>query len=88
MAGDLEAANARLAPKLDTAAIVAMVENIPDDWLLPDDELQTPPSHRAAYVTYLTERLAGPMLWLTEAQAAQTRGPTTLKRRLTHRVAG
>jgi hypothetical protein len=83
--GDLEAANARLQPQLDEPTLTRIVHNIPDEWLVPDDELTTPQAHRDAYVTYLTERLTGPRPWLTEAIAAKARGPKPLQRRLTHR---
>ena len=86
LAGDLEAANARLAPKLDKQAIAAIVDLIPDDWLRPDDEFPDQPAQRQAYVTYLTERHNNSTPWLTEATAAQSRSPKPLHRRLTHRV--
>ena len=42
--------------------------------------------HRAAYATYLWERLNGPRPWLEAAVDAQARGPRRLGPRLTHRV--
>jgi hypothetical protein len=98
-AGDLSAADARLRPRLDQAALTAIVESVPDEWLDDDEpefsQTQTQPrpqtesaveAQRHAYLTYLTERLNGPRAWLAEAIAAQQRGPQTLQRRLTHRV--
>jgi hypothetical protein len=85
LAGDLDAANARLQPQLDRAAIAAMVAEVPDEWLLAEDEFKDPQEHREAYVTYLSERLNNSAPWLAEAKAAKVRGPKTLQRRLTHR---
>jgi len=86
-AGDLEAADARLRPKLDDATLAAMVDALPEEWLLPwDAEFSSVAEQRRGYVTYLVERLNGPRAWLAEAIAAQHRAPSVLQRRLTHRV--
>jgi hypothetical protein len=85
LAGDLEAANTRLARKLDKQAIAAIVGLLPDDWLQPDDEFPDLPAQRQAYITYLSERLNGTRPWLAEAISAKARGPKTLQRRATHR---
>jgi hypothetical protein len=86
IAGDLEAADHRLGPRVTPAVLGAAVAALPDDWLLDDDEFGTLDAQREAYVTYLAERLDGPRAWLAEAIAAQQRGPRTLGPRLTHRV--
>jgi HipA-like kinase len=90
-AGDLSAADARLRPRLDISALRDVVANIPDEWLDEDEPEFSQAevgleAQRDAYLTYLTERLNGPRAWLTEAIAAQQRGPQTLQRRVTHRV--
>jgi hypothetical protein len=86
-AGDLAAADARLRPRLDKASLTAIVESVPEEWLDEEaDEFHDLDEQREAYLTYLFERLSGPRAWLSEATAAQQRGPQTLQRRLTHRV--
>lgn len=85
-AGNLEAADARLRPRLDPARVATIVESVPDDWLGDEPELADVAQQREAYLTYLLERLNGPRAWLNEAIAAQQRGPTKLQRRMTHRV--
>ena len=87
LAGDLSAADARLRPRLDEAALLAIVQSVPEEWLDEQDlEFASLAEQRQAYLTYLTERLNGPRAWLSEAIAAQQRGPQILQRRLTHRV--
>jgi hypothetical protein len=86
LAADLEAADARLRPRLDTATLAAIVEAVPEEWLEQEPEFGGPAEHRQAYLTYLSQRLNGPRAWLSEARAAQARGPKVLQRRLTHQV--
>jgi hypothetical protein len=86
MAGDLDAADARLRPRLDLALITDIMESVPDEWLGTEAEFASLDELRAAYVEYLVERLNGPRAWLAEASAAQQRGQAPLARRLTHRV--
>jgi hypothetical protein len=85
-AGDLEAADARLRPKLTSQLVESIVQDIPEDWLTQEDEFANTQAQRAAYGTYLLERLNGPRAWLAEAKAAQRRGPKPLGVRQTHRV--
>jgi len=85
-AGDLEAADARLRPRLDTAALREVVTAVPDEWLDPDPDIGDATAVRGAYLTYLAERLHGQRAWLAEAEAARRRGPETLRLRETHRV--
>jgi hypothetical protein len=88
VAGDLQAADARLSPSLDEAKLRDIVQAVPEDWFTPidDDSIATAEQQREAYVTYLVERLTGPRAWLAQAKEAQAEGPKTLQRRLTHRV--
>jgi hypothetical protein len=81
-ASDLRAADERLHPRLDDAAIRRVVDAVPSEWLEPEPDADLP----GAYVTYLTERLHEPRAWLAEAEAAQRRGPEPLRPRETHRV--
>ena len=84
LAGDLQAADARLRPRLTPQVLQQIVDQVPEEWLAPDDDAGE--DLRSAYATYLHERLTGPRKWLPEAMEAQRRGPKTLQRRLTHRV--
>jgi hypothetical protein len=59
---------------------------VPREWLGAEDDFASEDEMRAAYVTYLVERLNGSRAWLAEAVQAQQRGPTPLARRITHRV--
>jgi hypothetical protein len=86
IAGDLRAADERLRPRLDEAALRKAVAWLPDAWLGDEPLFASLEAHRAAYSTYLGARLGGPRRWLQEAIDAQRRGPQTLTRRLTHRV--
>jgi hypothetical protein len=87
LAGDLEAADRRLRPRLEDAGLLArIVDNVPEDWLGDEAEFADASEQRTAYVTYFLERLNGPRAWLHEAIAAQQRGAKSLGRRLTHRV--
>jgi hypothetical protein len=86
-AGDLAAADARLRSRLDPGVIAHIVNRVPEEWLGSEQEFASTDEQRAAYVTYLVERLNGPRAWLFEAAiGAQQRGPKPLGPRLTHRV--
>jgi hypothetical protein len=87
-AASLEAADARLRPRIDPPTIEHIVAELPDDWLgaEADAGLADATAIRQAYTTYLVERLNGPRTWLAEAIAARERGPETLRVRETHRV--
>jgi hypothetical protein len=85
-ASDLEAADARLRARLEDSVLADIVERVPEEWFTEDAEFANLDGQREAYCTYLRERLTGPRAWLTEAIAAQKRGPKVLERRLTHRV--
>jgi hypothetical protein len=73
-AGDLEAADAELVPRLDRAALEEAVAALPDE-LLRDDRIASDfPSAAAArerYLDYLSTRLAPPRDFVAEAVAAQ-----------------
>src|SRR5215208_2179034 len=86
LAGDLAAADARLRPMLSEAAVTAAVATIPEEWLGGEALFAGVAEHRAAYVTYLLERLHGPRAWLREVIEARARGGERLARRATHRV--
>jgi hypothetical protein len=83
---DLAAADARLRPHVTGELLRAVADALPDEWLVTGAPFDTPDEHRAAYVTYLSERLADPRPWLEEAIDARRRGPERLALRATHRV--
>ncbi|MCA1647644.1 MAG: aminotransferase class I and II [Chloroflexi bacterium] len=85
-AGDLAAADTRLRPKLELGLLAEVVQDVPEAWFGTEAEFADTQAQRAAYVTYLSERLNGPRTWLAEAIAAQKRGPKPLALRQTHRV--
>ena len=57
-ASRLEEADRRLRPRLDEALFAQIVDQIPEDWLVPPGSLDSPADRRAGYVTFLTRRLA------------------------------
>lgn len=76
LAGDLQAADARLASKLDEATIRAIVAAVPDALLMDAPEGTTPPfetaqANREAYIAYLTTRLTGSRPFVQAAIEAQ-----------------
>ena len=86
VAGDLEAADARLRPRLTDDVLRGIVDDLPDAWLGGEPLFPTLVEHRRAYMTYLSERLHGPRRWLQEAIDARRRGPERLALRQTHRL--
>jgi hypothetical protein len=71
IAGSIEAADGRLAGRLDEAIVRDIVEAVPDAWLARDPVLGGPSAQRRAYVTYLLRRLEEPRPFVEEA----ARGP-------------
>jgi hypothetical protein len=85
LAGDLEAADDRLRPRLTDDVLRQVIDDLPDAWLGGEALFPTLQEHRQAYATYLSERLHGPRRWLQEAIEARARGPERLAVRQTHR---
>ena len=67
-AGDLTAADARLAPLLTGQTIESILQGIPNEWLGDD-----PTAEKDAYLQYLLARLGGRRPWLEEAENARRR---------------
>ena len=67
-AGDLRAADARLAPQITRAALHDIVAAVPDGWLAGPEP---PEAMRRGYVDHLWSRLAEPRLFVEEAMRAQ-----------------
>ena len=81
-AGDLEAADARLAPLLTDSALRAVLADVPDALLTDAPPGREPPfetaeAARAAYLRYFRQRLAAPRAWTAEAVRAQAVAPDT-----------
>jgi len=64
-AGSIEAADARLAPRVTPALLAQIADAVPDVWLDGDDP--------GVYVEYLQERLEAPRAWVEEAEQARGR---------------
>jgi len=60
-----------LAAKLDEAKLAAIVASLPDLWLQGPDAFADPDAQRAAYVGYLTKRLAERERFVEEAIRAR-----------------
>jgi hypothetical protein len=72
LAGSILDADDRLAPKLSVELLATIVAEVPDDWLSPQDGLPDPAAHRAAYLDYLTRRLAAHRRIAEEAEHARS----------------
>ncbi len=72
-AGSLRAADAALRGRLTPDLIRAVVDLIPDRWLDGAPAFAHRDAHRAAYVGYLTRRLAAADVFVEEAERARAR---------------
>jgi hypothetical protein len=72
MAGSIFDADDRLAPKLSRELFERILAAVPDSWLNPQDGLPDPDAHRAAYLDYLTRRLASHRRIAEEAENARS----------------
>lgn len=70
-ASSIEAADARLAERIDEAILNDIVEAVPEAWLPRDQVIGGPAAQRRAYVSYLLRRLEAPRPFVEEA----ARGP-------------
>jgi len=70
-ATSINEADARLAARLDQARLDAIVDAVPDEWLV-DPRFDGPPDERDAYRRYLAGRLAARPAWVPAAEAART----------------
>jgi hypothetical protein len=67
---DVDAADAVLAPQVTDALLTAAVAEAPESWLAGEPDFDSVTSVRAAYVTWLAERLAARETWLPGLRAA------------------
>ena len=82
IASSVEAADARLAPLLDEAAIAEVLADVPDALLLAappgrSPDFETAEAARAAYARYFRQRLAAPRGWVETAGRARAEAPDT-----------
>ncbi|MBI4788451.1 MAG: aminotransferase class I and II [Chloroflexi bacterium] len=70
-AGQLDQADATLKPRLTDAVLRAVIDLIPEVWLVNEPTFTDPAEHRAAYVAYLTSRRAASPVFVEEAKNAQ-----------------
>jgi len=70
-ATQLVEADARLSALLSPGRIAGIVGGVPDTWLQGHDAFGTPGEQRAAYATYLQQRLALPHAFAGEAERAR-----------------
>jgi len=71
-ASQLTEADALLKERLNPAIIKEIIHAIPDIWLSDDSLLVDPEQHRAAYVSYLLDRLAFSHIFVKEALYARS----------------
>ena len=71
VASELEAADLALKPKLSKEKIRAIVDLIPDDWLMQEPAFETAEAHRQAYALFLETRIAHSSIFVKEAQHAR-----------------
>jgi len=70
-AGAVEAADARLAARIDRDLLMRLVDALPDAWLPDDPVMGDATSQRLAYVRYMMLRLAEPRRFVEEADRAR-----------------
>jgi hypothetical protein len=71
-ASRLPEADASLRPRLDETILRAIVDEVPSTWLAGEHYFAGEEAHRAAYVAYLTHRLAAAPVFVQEAIDART----------------
>lgn len=72
LAGHVVEADMLLRPQLDAAFFHEIVAEIPAEWLAGEKAFVTEEEHRAAYVAYLTSRLAAAPIFVEEALRARS----------------
>ena len=72
-ASDVRKADSLLRPRLSHDAFAAILEQVPDEWLLPETGFPTPGAKRTGYIDYLTTRLGAASLFVEEALNARAR---------------
>lgn len=70
-ASRIEEADLRLRPRLDEALFARVIDQVPEDWLVPEPGLADPAERRAGYLAFLTRRLAAASEFVEEAVRAR-----------------
>jgi hypothetical protein len=65
--------DAVLRSRLSHELFGEILEQVPDSWLLPEPGIESAGAKRAAYVTYLSERLSAASIFVEEALSARAR---------------
>lgn len=73
LADEIAAADELLTPLLTREVLEEIVALVPDEWLGDVPLFENIAAHRAAYVEYLSRRLAAPRVWVEEAMDARHR---------------
>ena len=71
-AGSIEAADARLAARIDTALLNELVDALPDVWLPDDPAMGDAAAQRLGYLRYLSLRLEAPRRFVEEADRVRS----------------
>lgn len=66
-ASAIPAADTRLRPLLTPEKLTAILADIPDEWLAPEADLDSPPKLREAFLTFLLTRLEASAIFVKEA---------------------
>ena len=69
----MEAADAWLRPRLTPVVLEQILQQVPDEWLLPDLTADTPDAKRAGYLQYFLARLEAAPSFVEEALHAHAR---------------
>lgn len=69
----LEAADAWLRPRLTRPVLEQVLQQVPDEWLLPEPAADTPDAQRAGYLQYFLTRLEAAPSFVEEALHARAR---------------
>jgi hypothetical protein len=72
LASRLAQVDAAMRPKLDREFFAEIVNDIPSDWLIGEPFFRSEQEHRAAYVDYLSNRLAAAPIFVEEAIRARS----------------
>jgi hypothetical protein len=70
-AKDLQAADGWSRPRLTRPVLEQILQDVPDEWLLPEPGAATPDAKRAGYVRYLQARLEAAPFFVKEALDAR-----------------
>lgn len=72
-ASQIPAADARLRPLLTPEKLQDILAQIPDEWLVPEQGINSPAEMREAFLTYLVSRLENSNIFVEEAVNARTK---------------